>query len=131
MSDKHCTFPVSLLAKEKGFKMTSNPHGFITKFYHGKTGTEMSYGFTGRSKIENLVYKPTQTELQTWLRETHKIFVGVDFDPEYHKTGIYSADVRSLKEENLGERLLDGFLLHTDYEDALEEGLHETLKFIK
>ena len=131
MSDQLCTFPVALLAKEKGFKMTSNPHGFITKFYHSKTGSEMSYGFTGKTKIENLVYRPSLTELQKWFRETHKIFVSVDFDPEYHKTGIYSADVRSLKEENLGERLLDGFLLHEDYEDALEEGLHETLKFIK
>lgn len=131
MNDKHCTFPVSLLAREKGFKMTSNPHGFITKFYHSNTGTEMSYGFTGRSKIEDLVYKPTQTELQKWLRDTHKIFVYVDFESYKPDIPRYLAKVESLHESNMGKRLITGFSLFTDYEDALEEGLYETLKFIK
>ncbi len=130
MSDQLCTFPVALLAREKGFKMTSNPHGFITKFYHSKTGSEMSYGFTGKTKIENLVYKPSQTELQKWLRETHKIFVSVDFESYKPDIPRYFAKVESLHETNMGEKLLDGFSLFTDYGEALEEGLHQTLKFI-
>jgi len=147
MSDQLCTFPVALLAKEKGFQKFKsseniegefffyNNFGVIDSNYYKKgLGSKLGAMLNDKNvgaKWSNSCEAPTQTELQKWLRETHKIFVSVDFDPEYHKTGIYSADVRSLKEENLGEKLLDGFSLFTNYDEALEEGLHQTLKLIQ
>lgn len=73
---------------------------------------------------------PTQNLLQKWLREKHKIFVTVIFESYRPDCPKFSADVLSLSSKNMGERVLDGFTLYNTYEEALEEGLYQTLLLV-
>ena len=146
MSDQLCTFPVALLAKERGFQKFKsseniegefffyNNFGVIDSNYYKKgLGSKLGAMLNDKNvgaKWSNSCEAPTQNELQKWLRETHKIFVSVDFESYKPDIPGYFAKVESLHETNMGEILLDGFSLFTDYGEALEEGLHETLKFI-
>lgn len=68
--------------------------------------------------------------LQKYLREKHNIYVSVHFDSYSPDVPEYYAVVKSISSKNMGERLLDGFTLYSNYEDALEEGLFESLKLI-
>jgi hypothetical protein len=67
---------------------------------------------------------------QKWLREEHRIFVSVDFESYQPDVPKYSADVHNLSSKNMGERLLDGFTLCDTYEQALMEGVYESLKLL-
>tara|TARA_R110002049_G_scaffold231127_2_gene403391 strand:+ start:1706 stop:2116 length:411 start_codon:yes stop_codon:yes gene_type:complete len=73
MKEQLITFNTAKLAKEKGFKLQSNPFGYVTKFYNHNTGTLLAYGRTGRTDLTKAYYAPTQALLQRWLRKVHKI----------------------------------------------------------
>lgn len=61
-------FETAKLAKEKGF------HAPQIKWYN-KQG--VFKGLNDASSIEPNIYAPTQSELQTWIYETHSIWVSV------------------------------------------------------
>ena len=61
-------------------------------------------------------YRPTQSLLQTWLREIHNIFVNVDVNYCYK---IYYKDELNSKSGDFH-----------NYEEALEYGLQAALKLI-
>lgn len=67
-------------------------------------------------------YAPTQSILQKWLREVHRIDVLVDVE-YYLKGRRYICNIFSFKED----LILDGF---NTYEESLELGLQEALKLI-
>ena len=78
MKDELTAFPTAIIAKKKGFNEGS------VNFYH----TSGEYTMTTKSifrdipqydvKNENgYIEAPTQTSLQSWLREKHKIYVYV------------------------------------------------------
>lgn len=128
MKENIVSFQVAKLAKEKGFTLQTNPFGYVTKFYRPSTGTLLSYGRTGRSKLNTLIYAPTQSLLQKWLREVHNISIciyPVLYEWEVSLHTCYRK--RKLTVYLNAETSIHG----KTYEEALEVGLQEALKLIK
>lgn len=140
MKEQLITFDTAKLAKEKGFKLQSNPFGYITKFYNHNTGTLLSYGRTGKTDLSKAYYAPTQSLLQKWLREIGDIYVSINTLTEFR---TYSDDpgddeyipvhkFRIIKNiDNFKYDVIEWSDSYKTYEDALEKGLQEALKLIK
>lgn len=76
----------------------------------------------------------TQTLLQKWLRDTHKIFVNVHFISSVSKGIDYTFVVRGEFNEELncfGKNVHGEWEKYNSWEETLEAGLVEGLKFIK
>lgn len=138
MEDKIVSYETALLAKEIGFDWECNHVYNVVKRlelleYYKEDGT----GVIKNSRVDDIstghIYlctAPAQSILQKYLRERHNIYVSVHFDSYSPDVPEYYAVVKSISSKNMGERLLDGFTLYSNYEDALEEGLFESLKLI-
>lgn len=123
MEEELITFETAKLAKEKGFDVPVKSY-----FYDGDTGTnilrEEKHSYYKNYNGVDLCYSiPTQSLLQKWLREKHKICMEME---EYYnlndtKLGWY-AKYRKPKFNCLRGKT---------YEEALEKGLQEALKLIK
>jgi hypothetical protein len=134
MKDELISFETAKLAKEKGFKLQSNPFGYVTKFYNHNTGALLSYGRTGRTDISKAYYAPTQSLLQKWLREKHKINVKSNYLPNipgYRCLFVPMTDKISAKEKYKLFSKYYGIINYDTYEEALEAGLQEALKLIQ
>jgi hypothetical protein len=130
MKDELISFETAKLAKEKGFKLQSNPFGYVTKFYNHNTGALLSYGRTGRTDLSKAYYAPTQSLLQKWLREEYNIFVFVEptLGEDLGMFAVYATD----KEQNdlkLNLGYESSYQAKT-YEEALEKGLYQALLLI-
>lgn len=66
---------------------------------------------------------PTQSLLQKWLREEHRLHICIAYGDLSNK---YMGDIMS----HDGKMLVDIECIHDTYEDALEEGLQEALKLV-
>jgi len=122
MKEEIVTFDIAVLAKEKGFNyMKSNCFG-----------DNMAYNLDDPTAIPacranvviGYVLAPTQSLLQRWLREVHSILVYVM--PELPKGNEFEVVYRSLKTSD--QRIVGWY---DSWEEALEEGLRESLKLIK
>lgn len=133
------TFETAKLARECGFpqiRMRDINHHYNE--YGHKNGSVLhakdyikERELKGKDVFMKSYVAPSQAMLQTWIRNKFKIFVTVVIDPDLYKSTInYSADVLSLELEKEGLRLLDGFTVFQSYEEALEQGLFETLLYI-
>jgi len=139
MTDQLISFETAKLAKEKGFDGKCFG-GYDTIRYNHETGCE-KYNTHPRwlhsdGKYESLSYRtketvniscilaPTQSLLQKWLREKHKIIVLIGFldfsdDDNYFYSLINHP--RELQEDEY----------YKTYEEALEQGLYQSLLLIK
>jgi len=118
MKEEIISFQTGKLAKEKGFSIVS------TGFYDENKELDLYESYIG----DDIVYKrqlldgivvceaPTQSLLQKWLREKHRIFIII-----YKKIGGWSYYLDEAPKINL----------YDTYEEALEKGLQEALKLIK
>jgi hypothetical protein len=107
MKEELITFETAKLAKEKGFDL------------NGHTNDEVS---------------PTQSLLQKWLREVHKINVESNYLPNipgYRCLFVPMTDKISMEEKYKLFSKYYGRNTHDSYEEALEEGLQEALKLIE
>lgn len=121
MKDELVGFEVAELAKEKGFR-------FVTNIVYNQKGQSMPC-HSVKSWFENVkppIDAPTQSLLQRWLREVHKIYV----DVESVLVGLYKIEficnnyqVLEFSRKRIGQS--------KTYEEALEEGLKSALKLIK
>ena len=120
MKETLISFETAKLAKEKGFNMECPKYwsntGHAPEVIENKYNSDLSiYEFQA----------PTQSLLQKWIREEHRIFLnsitGYELDTRfqvyYEKDGITYDDL-----------FTDMF---DKYEDSLEEGLYQALKLIK
>lgn len=125
MEEQYITFETADLAQEKGFNIRCE------YFYNEGSGWKLQSDSILRTGKDEFLEAPTQSQLQKWLRDEKDIFVNVE--PIRHNEKIkYSALVLSLKgNDSKLELLLDGFTMYSSYEDAIEEGLQESLKLIK
>lgn len=135
MKEQIISFSTAKLAKEKGFSE------MCTAYYTSSTGN----GLIARSFNQNKIHlkygkycsAPTQSLLQKWLREVHKVEIqiftmGVFMDKSIspHSEFIVS---EGFKKYCYGINVTCG----TDnrgfstYEEALEAGLNQALKLIK
>lgn len=125
MTEQLISFETAKLAKEKGFKVYK-PFGYITKFYHARTKTLLAYGRTGLVESKNLYYASTQSLLQKWLREKHKLYVIVlSYYDEEANQALWENRISSFE---WGE--FSDFTFYATYEEALETGLVEALNLI-
>lgn len=127
MQDKIITFDTALLAKKKGFNI------MVSHAYSNEDDLQSSFNMTGESTFDpsditaceengypDACFAPTQSLLQRWLREVHKIDFSIDKDSHniYHITPF--------KFKTVTRPCFD-----TIYEQALEEGLQKALNLIK
>lgn len=129
MEEKLVSFETAKLAKEKGFninvlyyciepnkiKFTSNP----------KNGE--GYDFNFKDSFDASLSFPTQSLLQRWLRDKHRIvavvapfILGVDVNNIFYDYAIYY---------NTSDTILEHHQFNS-YEEALETALQEALKLI-
>jgi hypothetical protein len=136
MKEQLITFKTSKLAKEKGFKEYCKSgylnNKCIEKYHVAGDGlkdwgnyNKESSEFTHTDNAEGFFiplhepyYKtPTQSLLQKWLRDKHKLHVNPRFNGIDKYDYIINLDISN--------RIFDS------YEEALEKGLVEALKIIK
>lgn len=83
-----------------------------------------------KEKGFNILSKPTQSLLQKWLRENHKLFVSVNCC-SYDEPERFSATLSGYDKKGIFMPVfVDGFTIYNSYEEALEEGLEEALNWI-
>lgn len=84
------------------------------------------------SQRDRFLPAPTQSLLQRWLREVHKIYVSID---EEHIMRWFYTIYYTYSPDEMIELDLDDLNIMNDefesYEEALEQGLIEALKIIK
>jgi len=138
MKEPIVSFKTAKLAKEKGFNELC--HFFYNQeFSSEKIKNKEIYDLVKNSEFEDGIMQsdegdipyftyvaPTQTILQKWLREKHKIFV---FCNHYEfgineQNGFYFSITKSIKSGHISGK-------SKTYEEALEKGLLESLKLIK
>ena len=119
MNEQLISFETAKLAKEKGFF-----NGGI--FYFFKNNGELTYKDRSDKFVSYDISAPTQSLLQKWLREKHKIIVSINIlaDLSYYCL-IIDINENKLNLSNQSKNI--GFII---YEDALEDGLFEALKLI-
>ena len=134
MKEELISFETAKLAKEVGF---DTPTWF---FYtvQGTVSEHLPEGFAGlneelwqtnstHKELANpyfLASAPTQSLLQRWLREKHKVLVWIKPIPSVGKWSVYVDDT-------IGRHLVADYIFKDTYEEALEAGLLEALKLIK
>ena len=141
MKEQLISFETAKLAKEKGFEMETYRWYYSINGLNGKVGSStmgMSY-LKNHSKRGKLYYSaPTQSLLQKYLREKEHLYVVVQLElqytreidqdgknPHYVPEGWYYSI-----NDDAYSRGGSGKVFNT-YEEALEDGLKETLKLIK
>jgi hypothetical protein len=133
MEETRINFDTAKLAKEKGFDWSCNKRYDLNLHISDLfSNTERPYLKDYNNDALKLVFSaPTQSLLQKWILEKHGYFVTAELS--YLQWGKYSATVQKKSEEGsvLATTVLDGFTVYDNPENALEEGLQETLKLIK
>lgn len=124
MQEQLISFETAKLAKEKGFDTID-----CTGYYHINSGYTKGFAFCYsdvNTQDEEVILAPTQSLLQRWLREVHKVHVSVDIDisDEWYFS-MY--DLNSKRNSEIPTV----FSHHLAYEEALEEGFKQALLLIK
>lgn len=117
MEDQLISFQTAEIAKEKGFDEDA--------LYYYEKRHQIFPTYFGRKIDHSFLYPaPTQSLLQKWLREKHKINVYVDmpYSGSLYQYVIKWYDKVYMEQRGHGNR---------EYEDALEDGLFEALNIIK
>jgi len=121
-------FDTAKLAKEKGF---IDVQILLTWLYYEKNGRLFNNEY--ETGDEDYICS-TQAELQTWLRDEHKIIVVPVYS--YNDNPHYSVHIEIIEKMEKDENsvLISGIdfepMLFETYEEALERGLVEALKLI-
>ena len=124
MKEQIIEFETAKLAKEKGLNISNSGY-----FYDKKGDKIMDTQFILGGKYP----APTQSLLQKWLREEHRINVESNYLPNIQKyrclyvpmtKAIPNREKYSLRSKYYG---IDN---HETYEQALEKGLQEALKLL-
>ena len=122
LKEELVTFETAKLAKEKGIIFNDIfPFNYSCYLYNGDLKNSDTY--KDSEKIQSNI--PTQSLLQKWLREEHKLCVSIecvnsDLTWDWSVRGV----TKFLQEEYMPD-------INYSYEEALEKGLQEALKIIK
>jgi len=120
ISEELISFETAKLAKEKGFSVKCN------FFFNAGSGWKLQEDSILRQcSDKDIIECPTQSLLQRWLREVHKIHVNID-NWELTRWYFNINDGRTSPVTNIR----NNFEFYT-YETTLEKGLFEGLKLIK
>ena len=135
LEEQVVSFKVAKLAKEKGFKdIIGKWRGKSYYNYKGELDgdviDQLRPANRNNPKFDS-VAAPTQSLLQTWLRNTHNIHVEASFSMKEEEGLQYFVvvDIVNIENESYESKLYkDKF---NSYEEALEVGLFEGLNLIK
>ena len=135
IKDEFVTFDTAKLAKEKGFDELCKRVFDTEGTFLGFTGVELMRSRNKNSLLhlidtntEDFEYPnyyctaPTQSLLQRWLREVHKI----DVIPAIYKGEYYNWVTVNSKTHRYTDKIL-----FSTYEESLEKGLQQALTLIK
>tara|TARA_R110000851_G_scaffold36063_1_gene94386 strand:- start:121 stop:546 length:426 start_codon:yes stop_codon:yes gene_type:complete len=141
MKEQLITFNTAKLAKEKGFNWgcnyfyTPDKKPYITRGYEYRSDAYVEdhnwnagMGSYPTKASDVLCSAPTQSLLQKWLREEHKINVESNYLPNIQKYSCLYIPMRG--KACISDRKYVSKLKFDTYEEALEEGLQEALKLI-
>ena len=129
MKEQLISFETAKLAKEKGFNHIGSYIFIDNKLKNIHKNKEakalMTQVILGIEEDTNLYLSPTQSLLQKWLREEHRIEIWLG-------KGDVNGDKYHCEDITLNNILFieDSEMFNT-YEEALEKGLQEALKIIK
>jgi len=144
MKETLITFETAKLAKEKGFNI-STIYGFDldgSELFNILYLTEWNHK---KSKVGKIFFsRPTQSLLQKWLRDVHKIRVLIDFETiDDSETAYVCNIVQDLPEgkdrkkdtwdfyNRISSFSMESMTWYNTYEEALETGLQGALKLIE
>jgi len=134
MEEQLISFETAKLAKEKGFRLGIGWFGFDNQFY---VSEGVQTGMLCENHRGNNPVACTQSLLQKWLRDVHKIYVASyhDLNPK-HDGIIYYTNwgfINDPNSKNYKYSPLGGYDESANwetYEEALEFGLQEALRLI-
>ena len=136
MIEEIVKYEIAMLAKTRKFNV------LVSDAYFLHADGKITLGMSNYDEpIYGEIKAPSQSLLQRWLRETHNIDVDVVRDSEVH----YQDETRwivkvsnwndiQIKEFSIAQLKFPNHSHHIDfksYEEALEKGLEEGLKFIE
>jgi len=134
MKEQLITFETAKLAKEKGFDIpiqhTVNKQNLVYSEYSKDLVKMIDTNVVDNwndPKFIEICSAPTQSLLQKWLREVHKINLVPDC---MWIKGGYECTGYDLNNENKEIISLTKYGKYPTYEEALEAGLQEALKLI-
>lgn len=142
MKEQLISFETAKLAKEKGFNLFVNAWYNLNEvvIQHGKYENVSFKDWNnfsdpiGRKKGtdgKNSYSAPTQSLLQRWLREMHKINIDIYSDTNKHRYYLSVINAYQNNDFNCTIKDNDGFIkMFQTYEEALEKGLQEALKLL-
>jgi hypothetical protein len=129
MKDELITYETAVLARDKGFDL---PVDFCFRKFHNDVSEiyEVDENFNGTdwnnglNLNEEFFSKPTQSLLQRWLREKHKLHIELFLTSDGYWT---VRNIVKICDADIGIRDSE---FYPTYEQALEEGLQIALKLI-
>lgn len=134
MEDQLITFETAKLAKERGFNIPVYPQYY--EITEGKAILDVNIEYSNTHYIKEKDYfpAPTQSLLQRWLREVHKIHIHTYSihlqDGSGYKWSVDVYNLKKLTDEDYivmtGHAFKDG--IKDTFEEALELGLNAALK---
>ncbi len=126
MKEQLISYDVAILAKEKGFGVIVDKYLYTEKQFNEIDPYDHSREIDFNA-YDNKLSICTQSLLQKWLREVHKIHISISFMPDENQNK-YQVQVHEEFQETI---ILCYIEIYTTYEEALEEGLIRGLELIK
>jgi len=129
MQDQLVSFETAKLAKDKKFIFYGRDSAcyLMNGQSFPSTYNLQNYDAAVAREFSKFIYAPTQSLLQRWLREVHKIEAGVNYN-YYQVAGKITYQKIVISNNYLNYRCTGSF---NSYEEAFEESLKEALKLIK
>ena len=121
------TFGTASFAKKKGYDPPINS----SDLYWDISGIHIHPDkFYVSSELAQVIFAPTQAQLQTWVREKHNIHIIIKYFNNSSLTSrwgwmLIKLDGSDIKETGIKE--FKDYIFFDSYEDALEEGLRQAL----
>lgn len=132
MEDQLISLETAKLAKEKGFKPERDWNPDYVKGYIEHAEYKLTEIREEDWIVEGYYLAPTQSLLQKWLRELHKIHICIDFwyEGDTYFTYVFRNAMDKIEVELKGLSNDPSLIKTATYEQALEIGLQEALKLI-
>ena len=126
MTEETVSRETAKLAKEKGYDEIVD--WFYNENYKLKTLYPNINGLKHSDGNNGLLSAPSQSLLQKWLREVHKIHIVIGLDENGYALTL-EEDCDDLEDREVTK--FKYYSVYNTYELALESGLQEALKLIK
>lgn len=122
MREEMISYPLAVLAKEKGFREP-------TIYYYDQSEDLCSGAsraeWNGKSKV--LLSAPTQCLLQRWLRENHNLHIWIE---TANNNGEWRFNIISVILNDTSNVHYEPETLYSSYESVLNDALIHALKFM-